>query len=454
MITKKTALWLLIAAFATILPVASWATPEDVSKWKQFNSRDYIYDMAIVDNYLWAGIPGGLVLANLDRPNLQRYFHKLSTEINFHQVYQVAPDNQGGLWLATDNGASYLSSDRSWHHVSKDNSPLPVDNLQSLATDALGGVWFGTWGGGAYYLNKNNTWQSLNTVNSKLPGNYIYTVLPLPSGGVWFGTDSRGAAFLDADGQWQTFNNTNSGLPGNDVLDILVDSTGGTWFATYQGVGYLSNDNEWQTFNTVNNSLPSDLVYSLALAPDGSILVGTDNGLASLNANGSIKFNPQEMWLLPDTPIKSIAIDQMDNIWLGTWGQGLYKLGPTSGASNASVKKVSLDIPSTLLPKSKVLSYYETYGIQDSFDKFSKDNLSTEQITGSATDSLGGTWLTTRDAGLIYLDGAGNVTVYNSENSSLPTDSLNAIVAVEDTLWIGTWGGGLVRLSGITDTAT
>jgi ligand-binding sensor domain-containing protein len=333
-----------------LLPMTAWAGTEDKDNWKRFGSEKYMYSLVAVDDYLWAGIDGGIKVFHADNPELQRFYHRLNSGLKANQVYTVAVDGQGGVWLGTDNGAIYRSGDGSWSYFTRENSPLTVNNIQAIAVDELGGVWFGTWGGGAYYLDQNKNWHSYHTLNSPLPGNRIYAIALVAGGGVWVGTDNRGAAYLSPGGNWEVFNAVNSDLPGNDVLDIGVDSTGGVWFGTYQGVGYRSNTGEWQVFQAANSLLPGAIFYSLAVAPDDSVWAGTGGGVARLTKEGEFEFyigitdekaiDSSMGAINPDTVIKSIAVDPSGRVWLGTWGEGLMLL-EQEGESPGNVRSIA-----------------------------------------------------------------------------------------------------------------
>jgi len=63
-------------------------------------------------------------------------------------------------------------------------------------------------------------------------------------------------------------------------------------------------------------------------------------------------------------------------------------------------------------------------------------------------DSSGGLWIGTYEGGLAYRSVAGEWTVYNTENSGLPSNRISALYGDSSGgLWIGTWGGGLVYCS-------
>jgi sugar lactone lactonase YvrE len=69
-------------------------------------------------------------------------------------------------------------------------------------------------------------------------------------------------------------------------------------------------------------------------------------------------------------------------------------------------------------------------------------------INALAIDNAGNKWIGTCSGGLAKFDGV-NWTVYDTSNSGLPNDWVNAI-AIDNSgnKWIGTYGGGLVKFDG------
>ena len=81
----------------------------------------------------------------------QRYFDP-ATQSWVDTVYQdfanaIAVDSSGGLWVATETGASFIpdpdtSPPEAWQHYTTANG-LGGNRIYSLTIDAEGGVWFG-----------------------------------------------------------------------------------------------------------------------------------------------------------------------------------------------------------------------------------------------------------------------------------------------------------------------
>ncbi len=136
------------------------------------------------------------------------------------------------------------------------------------------------------------------------------------------------------------------GLLRDDVAKIKQDSRGFLWFCTAEGISRF--DGVGMTNFTVNDGLPERHVNDFLETRSGTIYIGTGKGLARLNPHGlrSSTENPLFTVLLPDNPkaenILTLFEDKNNQVWVGTT-DGLYKLIETGG--QAALEAVSLGEP-------------------------------------------------------------------------------------------------------------
>ena len=112
-----------------------------------------------------------------------------------------------------------------WTEYTTDDSGLPNKNVHSLAPDAQGNLWIGTFGGlgkfdGEIYTSKN----------SGLPHNDIGPLVVDAQGSIWIGT-YLGLAKFDGEA-WTVYDSDNSGLPDNHVRSLAIDAHGNVWIGT------------------------------------------------------------------------------------------------------------------------------------------------------------------------------------------------------------------------------
>lgn len=188
-------------------------------------------------------------------------------------VYALAEGAQGELWLATEGGLARHQDGR-WSHwahadglgapfevVRNDlafkNDPAQVSNhharqkqemglqdvniaynpnyIVSLAVDAAGTVWAGTWGGGLARFDGERFRNY--TVADGLPGNHVFMLHHDSRSQLWIGTNN-GLAALRPDGSFRTLR-TEDGLFGNTVFSMATGADGSLWVGSFGGVAHL-----------------------------------------------------------------------------------------------------------------------------------------------------------------------------------------------------------------------
>jgi ligand-binding sensor domain-containing protein len=188
-------------------------------------------------------------------------------------VYGLAEGPNGEIWLGTEGGLSLYQGGRwqAWNHakglgaayarvkdaISYNNDPAKVSEhhakqkqemglqdinvaynpnyIVSLAVDAQGTVWAGTWGGGLSRFD-GKTWTQY-TVAEGLPGNHVFMLHVDPKGVLWIGTNN-GLARAKAGGGFEVMT-TNDGLFNNAVFSMATARDGTLWVGSFGGVAKI-----------------------------------------------------------------------------------------------------------------------------------------------------------------------------------------------------------------------
>ena len=85
------------------------------------------------------------------------------------------------------------------------------------------------------------------------------------------------------------------------------------------GVDCLAQGPQWQVYNNKNSGLPENKLKSIAMDNNGNIWLGTAG-------DGGVRFDRNEKWEvfnettsgISNNHVDSIAIDRQGNIWFGT----------------------------------------------------------------------------------------------------------------------------------------
>jgi len=251
----------------------------------------------------------------------------------------------------------------------------------------------------------------------------------------------QSAGIIGFTGAQFAYLNSSHGLVNDQVSSIVSDSTGALYFTT--GYSYLASfsvpgggvsrwDHRQFTSLTTAHGLASNTVQASLYDPSTNLLwFGTDNGISRYNpASGA--FLPT---LLPGVKITSLKRDGGGSIWVGTFGNGVYRFS-SAGAQMAQY------------------TYASTGG-----------GLVDDRVTGLAIDSLNALWVgTDRGApdgsnfnrgGISRLAiGSGTWTPINLNAGgppppaplSIDANRINALeVDASDNVWMAIRNNGAVR---------
>nr|WP_299074414.1 two-component regulator propeller domain-containing protein [uncultured Allomuricauda sp.] len=140
--------------------------------------------------------------------------------------------------------------------------------------------------------------------------------------------------------------NDNSGLSHNSVRHIVQDNNGFLWLGTFSGLNRFDGY-EFKSYLSSfsnENSLNDDDITALEFDSDSNNLwIGTRNGLTKLDIETHNfetflpeKNNPNS---ITDHEIRSVLVDRMKSVWVGTKTKGLFRFYPES----KKFKKIPLE---------------------------------------------------------------------------------------------------------------
>jgi diguanylate cyclase (GGDEF)-like protein len=300
-----------------------------------------------------------------------------------------------------------------------ERSGLPQNTILDLLADQRGFVWAATQDGAARYNGHN--WETV-PFPRRMGSNYARVMRNAKDGGIWFGSFDGGLAHLK-DGVWKVYD-TSSGLPSNRIRGLLetTDAKGTVlWIATDQGVARMQ-DGRIKVFGEASGlpSLDTEALCETTESHSGhSLLVGTSNGLARLVGDRFVPV-PVPKALLGhriDDMVESPGLNGDPALWIASYGAGM-----------------------AVFERGKWTLLDTTSGLPSNVEVFTKSR---------ADDGSPALWIGT-EGGLLRFE-HGRFTLYD-ERSGLPIRIIWKVLETTSpgglkTLWLGTWGGGVVRLS-------
>ena len=377
-------------------------------------------------------------------------------------IYDVhLSEKEGTLLLATDRGINRLKLPAPpGARVEQIGPKEGLDNyvIRSIEPGPNGGYYLGTYDNGVIY------WSPKKRNSHPLIEDWDYGVvndLCIFNGReLWIGTERKGLLQYDFDQQaYQVYEEINA-LSTGRIFDLLKDTEGNLWVVSSSF--NLVKANRYFDFL---ESHPEEIREIQALLQDQKerLWIGTDNGIYLLTFDENSQASYQRKLRQVNSNILSFYEDKFGNIWMGTFGEGLYiyneerdqlrHLTPEDGLIGGNV--LSMDGSNekiwvgTLAGVAQFDARKNILDEQDiAYEQFTnEDQLNAAFIYKVFADSKGRTWLGTDGEGL-----------YMIENGSLQyfpgTDSLSfsAVYSIaEDKLghiWFSSLNQGLYRYDG------
>lgn len=208
------------------------------------------------------------------------------------------------------------------------------DNVLAMAEDSGGNQWWGTNSEGIIVRCVDGTIRHLiyeDQQNATLPSNHISSLL-IEDGLLWVGTSKVGVAIARLGG----FHFSVISTPFMEDIGFMAQDVQGKLWIGYDGKGMacLAADGHLSPIYNIGNSvLASDLVTGGRLAQDGNLYIGTyGGGIYRLDGKGGLER------LLASQPslnyARHIIQDKEGNLWIGTHGNGLWKQTPSGRLVN------------------------------------------------------------------------------------------------------------------------
>lgn len=344
-------------------------------------------------------------------------------------VMDVLQDQYGYMWFATENGLDRYDGYelRSYRRGNGGAGELVNDYIWQVAEDNEGNLWLATNGGGvAFYsrdLNSFSHYRHDPENPRSLPSDRTRALL-LTDAGLWVATLDAGLALLDpVSGDVTRFHHRADdalSLPSDEVFALLQDDSGRLWVGTEEGLAV--HDPVTGRFKRVQHvpknpySLSSNRVRTLFQDRHGALWVGTSGGGLSMldprfDRFTHYQFNDQSSETLSDNHVRAITEDAEGRLWVGT------------------AKGLNVLIPGTQ-------SFRRYFGGREVGD------LSDSYVMSLHQDRGGVLWVGTRTGGVNAWD-SGSWNFGHSRPDWLINHSITSFASNGDGYWVGTFGGGL-----------
>lgn len=412
-----------------------------------------------------------------------------------YNVSQIATDQAGNLWVATESGIAMLDIDKKWH-IFKTEAGLPDNNVYTVYVDQAGNVFAGTANGGvAQYNDGQDVFESV--ADLKEVAIYDVRAMVFEQNGTQWYAGGNVARYDPSLKEWTRFSADDGSFPFYSVNLIGIDDQGVIYFGSNDSGLARYINGKFEKLQVPN--APSYGQYGRILpAPDGTLI------FAQLYGSGADRYDPATAsWTkIPSDQGLPLAFDAQGQMWSsnnGVWILGAG--GPTHlttehglpsnqvngiafGADGLAYISTSAGI--AVFDGQDVIDVYtaakngllsdEAYtlfvssdgslwaGLSGSFSRRAPDgtwqHFTADGLFGGYSsyfpafveDTAGNIWVATIGDGLYrFSDGKWSRLRSTDPGVGLPADYLySATLAPDGALWIGTEGQGAVRYDGQT----
>lgn len=316
------------------------------------------------------------------------------------------------------------------------NEGLPQSQVNTVAQDALGYIWVGTWGGLARY--DGNHFTSFD-MDSGLPSSRIQELLAARSGDLWVATVNGLARFsgrsLHVEGD--------PPVSGVRCRCVAEDAGGTIWVGTDQGLAVRTGG----TFRSLDLPGLADVPRVYDLSPQGAgVVAATTAGLFYCESPARAVPIPG-----PSAPAWSFraVVEDEGTLWLGTEGHGLWAsergawaLVPLGGSVAPFIYSLSRNRAGTLYVCTQEEGLYLRDPRGNTFQRWGVENgLPSSVVNCAFEDREGSVWIGTDIGGLARV-GSLAVTSFG-RTQGLPDSCVFGITASQSTgrLWVSTLHG-------------
>jgi len=363
-------------------------------------------------------------------------------------VYAIVCDAQGRIWAATDAGISVCEMPASGQKRIKNIGTadgLPDEIISSLLADSAGDIWIGTYDRGiCRYRVRQQKFEYPVADWSYGP---VTGLAAFGTCEIWVGTAQNGLIRVDLSGRPGQPAAVHA-LPESHPLRrqkiqaLLKDREGLLWVLENKGAIYSAN-NRISFMNT-----PFHETQAVCVDRSGRLWAGTAEGLY-LNTSGGFRQmlpgrqNVLSLWEAPD-----------GNMWAGTFGNGVFVLGPDGhvkrqitereGLSNGSVLSITGSPGQVWLA---TLGGVTRLALKDMQPASLKNDLGAGYVYTVLADRKNRIWFGTDGAGLTVLEN-GAYRRYTQAAGQL----LKTVYAIaedrEGNIWFNSEGKGLFCFDG------
>ncbi|MGN0231306.1 MAG: two-component regulator propeller domain-containing protein [Muribaculaceae bacterium] len=323
-----------------------------------------------VDRYknIWVGTNNGLALFNPMSGEFTTY-HQSNAEHGVRKalnVYSIMESREGALWIGSDIGGvcmldigdlSMSNPDRlNFVNIPSKGTPYGSSsaNVRSVFQDSFGNVWLGNYSEGIDFISRVQPQFSilpyfLNN-NGVMKEKQVRSLFTDSDGSVWVGGENEVAVFVN--GKMRNTYNLTQFMTTHPGYVCAIARVGNEMLLSLFDDGLLRLDTSSGRIERIK--APGELNYAncISVMRNNRVLLGMQGGLYEYRSGQMYRLDRISA-AISDLIPNGIAEDSRGNLWIGTYGNGvfvfdpgdklLYHLDSDHGLSSKAVKQIYID---------------------------------------------------------------------------------------------------------------
>ena len=368
-----------------------------------------------------------------------------------NSVVSITQDSIGYLWFATQDGLNRYDG-KAFTYFNKQYQDITRSNyaqLGQLLTDTFGDLW--SYSSNEVIEKYNYQTQTFDSIASIKNGTVLFRK---DKETLWIGTLNNGLVTVNLE--------TNKAEPlfkketkNTSIFEIKAINNS-VYLGTSKGLFIINSNIISQISATSHFSISS-------ITKRGQqVILGTYGyGIKAIDfQSNKLSHNPNHN--LPiNLNVQDVFLDSKSQLWIATYGNGLYLLDSQNRLKNFKankedpfalhyndILKVYEDMTGNIWFGSDGagLSYYDEHLVKFNTitSKQVPENINVDVVRAIAVDSLDVIWLGTSGKGLTKIDRKNKTfKTLTTQNSNLSSNRIMSLLLVKENLWIGHQSTGL-----------
>lgn len=254
------------------------------------------------------------------------YNFTVADGLSGNDLYQMSLDSTGLAYLATDRGVNTLRLTEKEAIIKKITlaEGLSANVIRTMENDGQDGFFIGTYDNGVYYWDPKSNQEQVLIKDWDF--GVINSLSVFPEREIWIGTERKGLIQYDLRTKtYQVFSEIDGRSIGR-ILDLHKDQEGNLWILS-NALNILKTNRRFDFIPATSPEVKE--IQALLTDANDQLWLGTQTGVFQLKSEDG-QFRYERKFPEIQANILSLYQDPMGNLWIGTFGEGIYIYNPSN----------------------------------------------------------------------------------------------------------------------------